>query len=104
MVYRDTRGVEYESVPLPTHEVTDAVPLDARIVSRRPTKKTVPLYAGTDGVELARQPRRHRSRWTDEQWVAFAEHRKRETVASDEDLPTATAVIIKDREITHNNQ
>ena len=25
MVYRDKRGVEYESVPLPTNEVTDAV-------------------------------------------------------------------------------
>ena len=35
VVYRDKRGVEYESVPLATSEVTDAVPLDAHIVSKR---------------------------------------------------------------------
>ena len=35
VVYRDKRGVEYESVPLPTNEVTDAVPLNAHIVSKR---------------------------------------------------------------------
>ncbi len=29
MVYRDEHGVEYETVTPPTHEVTDAVAVDA---------------------------------------------------------------------------
>jgi hypothetical protein len=96
VVYRDKRGVEYESVPLPTHEVTDAVPLAARIAGRRQTKKPVPVYEGTDGAELVRQPRDHRRRWTEAQWIAFEEHRKLESEQARADLPVATAVVIKD--------
>ena len=95
VVYRDARGVEYESVPLPTHEVTDAVPLSARLVSKRAVKRQQPKYDGNDGVELARQPRGHRQHWTDEQWVAFEEYRQRETEQAVKDLPVATAVIVK---------
>ncbi len=95
VVYRDARGVEYESVPLPTHEVTDAVPLSARIASKRAQKKPQPVYEGTDGAELARQPRGHRRHWTDAQWVAFEEQRKREDEESRNDQPVASAVIIK---------
>ena len=94
-VYRDKRGVEYVSVPLPTHEVTDAVPLTARIASRRPAKKPVSLYGGTDGAELVSQPRGHRRYWTDTQWVAFEEHRKVEAEQSRADAPVASAIIIK---------
>ena len=94
-VYRDSRGVEYVSVPLPTHEVTGPVPLTARIASRRPAKKPLSLYTGTDGAELMSQPRGHRRYWTDEQWVAFEEHRKLETDRSHADEPVATGIIIK---------
>ncbi len=92
-VYRDKHGVEYESVPLPTHEVTQAVPLEARIV-RRTVKKTVPSYAGTDGAELAAKPRSHRKQWTDAQWGAFEEHRRLEAEQSKADArgaPSASA-------------
>ena len=58
VVYRDERGVEYVSVPLPTHEVTEAVPIDARRLRR--TQEEIPFYVGTDGAELAAQPRGHR--------------------------------------------
>ena len=93
-VYRDKHGVEYESVPFPTHEVTQAVPLASRIVSRRTEKKTVPSYAGTDGAELAAQPRSHRKQWTDAQWGAFEEHRRLEAEQSKADArgaPSASA-------------
>ena len=94
VIYRDRQGVEYESVPLPTNEVTDPVPLDARIVSRRTAKKQVPVYEGTEGVELANQPRHHRRHWTDEQWGAFEEHRRVETDDA-KDHPVASAVLVK---------
>ena len=96
--YRDDRGMEYVSVPLPTHEVTDAVPINAHRVGKRTTRDPVPFYEGTDGSELARQPRAHRRRWTDAQWVGFEEHRKVEAEESQKDLPVATAVIIKPRD------
>lgn len=95
-VYRDERGVEYESVPLPTHEVTDAVPLDARIASRRGTPKPVTFYAGTDGAELARQPRSHRRQWTDAQWLAYREQLELESEMARDDAPVAAAVLIKE--------
>lgn len=95
VVYRDARGVEYESVPLPTHEVTDAVPLEARIVAKRTPARTVPVYAGTDGAELAHQPRGHRRHWTDAQWIAFKEHQQLEDELSQHDEPVATAMVIK---------
>ena len=61
-IYRDRNGVEveYVSVPLPTHEVTQAVPLAARMVGNRASRKERPFYEGTDGTELATQPRHHR--------------------------------------------
>lgn len=98
VVYRDARGVEYESVPLPTHEVTDAVPLAARIVGKRAPTRTVPVYAGTDGAELAYQPRGHRRHWTDAQWTAFKEHQHLEDELSRRDEPVATAMIIKSKD------
>ena len=94
MVYRDRRGVEYDPVPLPTHEVTAAVALDARIVSRTATRKPVPVYAGTDGAELAGQPRGHRRHWTDRQWLAFEEHRRLETELS-RDEPVAAVWVVR---------
>ena len=95
--YRDRNGVivEYVSVPLPTHEVTQAVPLEAQLVSRRTPKKSVTLYTGTDGGELAVQPRAHRKHWTDEQWVAFREFQQLETEMASKDEPVAAAMIIK---------
>lgn len=95
VVYRDARGVEYISVPLPTHEVTDPVPINARQTGKRTTKEAVPFYEGTDGEELARQPRSHRRRWTDNQWIAFEEHRKVEAEESQKDFPVATAMVVK---------
>ncbi len=56
-MFRDKRGVEYDAVPLPTHEVTVAVALDARIVRRTAARKTVPVYAveaGSRGVRPGR--------------------------------------------------
>ncbi|GIT68033.1 MAG: hypothetical protein Ct9H300mP25_15050 [Acidobacteriota bacterium] len=40
-IYRNRNGVEveYVSVPLPTHEVTQAVPLAARVVGNRVSRK-----------------------------------------------------------------
>lgn len=96
-MYRDARGVEYESVPLPSHEVTDAVPLDARLVSRRVARSTQPFYAGTDGAELATQPRSHRKRWTDAQWGAYEEHRGDVATEIDRAAPTAVAIVVKSR-------
>ena len=95
VVYRDKNGVEYESVSLPTHEVTQAVPLEAKIVSRRAERKEVPFYTGTDGTELAVQPRSHRKRWKDAQWGAFEEYRRTEAEQSKADVPVASTIIIK---------
>ncbi len=95
VVYRDKRGVEYVSASLPTHEVRDAVPLNARIVSKRQPKTPVPVYEGTDGAELAMQPRGHRRHWTDAQWLALEEHRQLEAEHSRDDVPFATVMIIK---------
>ena len=94
-VYRDERGVEYVSVPLPTHEVTDAVPIGARITARRAAPKALPFYAGTDGSELARQPRGHRRQWSDAQWLAYREQIQLETEMARDDAPVAAAVLIK---------
>lgn len=95
-VYRDERGVEYVSVPLPTHEVTDAVPLDARITWKRAAPKPVPFYPGTDGAQLARQPRGHRRQWTDAQWLAYREQLELESQMARDDAPVAAAVLIKE--------
>lgn len=95
VVYRDKRGVEYESVALPTHEVTDAVPLTAHIVSKRVVRKSVPLYEGTDGAELAQVPRSQRRSWTDEQWGAYEEYRRLETGQSGDRGPEAAVVVIR---------
>ena len=95
VVYRDRHGVEYVSVPLPTHEVTDAIPLTARIVSKRAPKRSLPLYEGSDGAELAYQPHSHRRRWTDEQWVAFKEYQQLEADLSRRDEPIAAVMIVK---------
>lgn len=97
VVYRDERGVEYVSVPLPTHEVTEAVPIDARRRRRRAPHEDVPFYAGADGAELAAQPRAHRRQWSDEQWIAFKEHQKLESELAREDQPVAAAVVVKMR-------
>lgn len=93
VVYVDERGVEYVSVPLPNHEVTDAVPIDAN--RRRTVKEPAPVYMGTDGAELAAQPRTHRKHWTDEQWVAFGEYRQLESELAREDEPVAAAMVVK---------
>ena len=95
MVYRDERGVEYDPVPLPTHEVTDAVAVDARIVNRAGSRKPIPVYTGTDGAELAQQPRGHRRQWTDRQWLAFEEHRRLESELSKDDEPTAAVWVVR---------
>ena len=97
VVYRDEHGVEYVSVPLPTHEVTEAVPIDARRVSRRSPKEEIPFYAGTDGAELAAQPRSHRKQWSDAQWVAFKEYQQLESELARTDEPVATAMVVKMR-------
>ena len=97
VVYRDKHGVEYESVPLPTHEVTHAVRLDARIVGRRTEQRKVPFYAGIDGAELATQPRSHRKHWSDAQWGAFEEFRRLDADRAKGEPPVASAVIIKSR-------
>ena len=95
MVYRDKHGVEYVSVPLPTHEVTEAVPIDACRVRRRSPQDEVPFYVGTDGAELAAQPRSHRKRWSDAQWVAFKEYQQLESELARTDEPVAAALIVK---------
>ena len=95
VVYRDAKGVEYEAVPLPTHEVTHAIRLDARIVSKRSVRKNVPLYDGADGEVLATQPRSHRRHWTDTQWGAFEEYRRVVADYSQHESPVATAVVLK---------
>ena len=95
VIYRDKRGVEYESVPLPSHEVTDAVSLDARIVSRRSLRKVVSIYEGADGAELAKQPRSQRRNWTDEQWGAYEEQSRIDAEKLRNDMPVASAVVVK---------
>lgn len=96
VVYRDKRGNEYVSVPLPTHEVTHAVPIEARRVSRRADRKTVrPFYDGLDGAELFTQPRAHRRRWSDAQWGAFQEYWRLVEHESHEPAFVASAVVIK---------
>jgi len=95
VVYRDDRGVEYIPVPLPTHEVTGAVALDARRLSRTTKRASVELYTGTDGAELAQQPRSHRRRWTDRQWLAFEEHRSVEEERSQEEAPRAAVWVVR---------
>ncbi len=87
--------MEYDPVPLPTHEVTVAVAVDARIVKRTATRKVVPVYAGTDGPELAEQPRGHRRQWTDPQWLAFEEHRRLEAELSRDDEPVAAVWVVR---------
>ena len=96
-IYRDRNGVEVEyiAVPLPTHEVTQAVPLTARVVGHRASRKEMPVYTGTDGTELAIQPRHHRKQWTDQQWVAFREFQKLELDMASADAPIAATMIIK---------
>ncbi len=83
-------------MPLPTHEVTAAVAVDARIVKRpAAARKPVPVYTGTDGAELAQQPRGHRRQWNDRQWLAFEEHRSVEQQSSKEDEPRAAAWVVR---------
>lgn len=94
-VYRDERGVEYVSVSLPTHEVTEAIPIDARIPARRAAPKPVPFYPGTEGAELARQPRGHRRQWNDAQWLAYREQLQLEADMAQHDAPVAAAMVIK---------
>ena len=95
MVFRDARGVEYDPVPLPTHEVTVAVAVDARIVRRTAVRKAVPLYAGIDGAELVQQPSAHRRHWTDRQWLAFEEHRRLEAEQARDEPPLATVWVVR---------
>ena len=97
VVYRDAQGVEYVSGPLPSHEVTDPVPLTARMVGRKLSKRVASIYEGTDGAELVKQPRNHRQHWNDTQWVAFEEYRRDEAQMSREDLPMATALFVKSK-------
>ena len=96
-IYRDRNGVkvEYVSVPLPTHEVTQAVPLAARTVGNRVSRKERPFYSGTDGTELATQPRHHRKQRSEQQWVAFREFQKFELDMALSDQAIAAAMIIK---------
>ena len=77
MVYRDEDGTEYVRVLLPTREVTGAVPIQARVVGRL-SVRGVPRsrYAGVDGECLSAEPAHRRRYWTDEQWLAFWEHRR----------------------------
>ena len=95
MVYRDESGVEYVPVPLPTHEVTDAVAVNARLVARSGVRKEKPVYAGTDGAKLAAQPRSHRRRWNDRQWLAFEEHLRHETDLARDDPPPAAVWVVR---------
>lgn len=95
MVYRDESGVEYVAVPLPTHEVTDAVAVNARLAARSGVRKEKPAYTGTDGAKLAAQPRRHRRRWTDRQWLAFEEHLRLETDLANDDAPAAAVWVVR---------
>ena len=82
-------------MPLPTHEVTVAVAVDARIVKRTAARKVVPVYAGTDGAELAEQPRSHRRQWSEPQWLAFEEHRRLEADLSKDDEPIAAVWVVR---------
>ena len=82
-------------MPLPTHEVTVAVAVAARIVRRTVARKAVPVYAGTAGAELAEPPRGHRRHWRDRQWLAFEEHRRLEVELSRDDEPGAAVWVVK---------
>lgn len=95
MVYRDYRGVEYDPVKLPTHEVTDAVAIDARQVSRSMARKPLPLYTGVEGKELAEQPKAHRRRWTDQQWLAYEEYQQCETERETDEVPVAAVWVVR---------
>ena len=95
VVFRDQRGVEYDPVPLPTHEVTVAVAVDARIVTRTASRKSVPVYTGTDGAQLVGQPRGHRRHWTDLQWLAYEEHRRLEAELSRDTEPVAAVWVVR---------
>ena len=95
MVYRDEQGIEYDSVKLPTHEVTDAVAVDARLVSRTVARKQLPVYTGTDGAELAQQPRAHRRRWTDQQWLAYEEYRQLEADLGTDHAQAAAVWVVR---------
>jgi len=95
-VYRDKNGTEYISVPLATHEVKQSVPLEARIASKRASKRTnVPFYEGTDGSELFSQPRSHRSQWSDAQWGAFEEFKRVADDTAASTGPSVSAIVIK---------
>ena len=87
--------MEYDPVPLPTHEVLVAVAVDARIVRRTAARKARPLYAGTDGAKLAEQPRGHRRHWSDGQWLAFEEHRRLEAELSKDDELVAAVWVVR---------
>ena len=89
--------MEYVSVPLPTHEVTEAISIDARRVRRRSPRGEIPFYAGTEGAELVAQPRTHRKQWSDEQWVAFKEYQQLESELARTDAPVAAAMVVKMR-------
>ncbi len=67
------------------------------MVGRKLSKRVTPIYEGTDGVELSKQPRKHRQNWNDAQWVAFEEYRRDEAQMSREDLPMATALFVKSK-------
>ena len=82
-------------MPLPTHEVTVAVAVDARIVRRTVTRKAVPVYAGTAGAALAEPPRGHRRHWSARQWLAFEEHRRLEVELSRDDEPVAAVMGVR---------
>ena len=100
MIYRDKSGVEYVPVPLPTHEVTDAVAVNARLAARSGARREKPVYTGADGAKLAAQPRSHRRRWTDRQWLAFEEHLRLETDRAGDDPPAGAVGVVQphDRE------
>ncbi len=82
-------------MPLPTNEVTVAVALEARIVGRTAARKAVPVYTGTEGAKLAGQPLSHQWNWTDQQWLAFEEHRRLETELSRDKKPVAAVSVVK---------
>ena len=81
--------------PPGTSEATDAVPLDAHIVSKRVVRKPPPIYEGTGGEQLARAPRSQRRNWTDEQWGAYEEHRRLVADQSKDNAPVASVVVIR---------
>jgi hypothetical protein len=70
----------YEIVPLTSHEVQFCLwPKDRAkhtLHTDKSVRKPIHFYAGADGDELILQPRYHRKRWSDEQWVAYRERVK----------------------------